>query len=133
MRAERGSGRGARSPGWVQVTGIARRADISYDQFLDHWYGVHRQVAVDTQSSTGYVRNEIFRPLTADAPEWCAIVEETFPLGALDDPSIFYDAPGDEARYKENAQKMFESVQKFLDLTKVDPHPMSEYVYGDDG
>lgn len=133
LLAERGEGRGARSPGWVQVTGIAPRSDITYEQFLDHWYGVHRQVAIDTQSSTGYVRNEIVRALTPDAPDWRAIVEETFPTGALADPSVFYDAPEDEARYKENAQKMFESVQQFLDLTKVDPHPMSEYVYGQDG
>lgn len=131
MVAETGTARGARSPGWVQVTGIAPREDISYERFLDHWYGVHRQVAIDTQSSTGYVRNEIVRPLTEAAPAWSAIVEETFPLGALDDPRVFYDAPGDEERYQENARKMFESVQQFLDLTKVDAHPMSEYVYGD--
>ncbi len=132
LLAERGEGRGARSPGWVQVTGIAPKAGISYDQFLSHWYGVHRQIAVDTQSSTGYVRNEIVRALTDDAPGWCAIVEETFPVGALDDPRIFYDAQGSESRFKDNAGKMFESVQEFLDLTKVDAHPMSEYVFGGD-
>lgn len=133
MIAESGQGRGTRSPGWVQVTGIAPKEGITYDQFLNHWYGVHRQVAIDTQSSTGYVRNEIVRPLTPHAPDWSAIVEETFPIGALDDPKVFYDAPGDEARFKENAGKMFESVQQFLDLAKVDAHPMSEYVFGADG
>lgn len=132
MIAALGKGRGARSPGWVQVTGIAPKPGITHDQFLSHWYGVHRQVAIETQSSTGYVRNEIVRPLTAEAPDWSAIVEETFPLGALDDPMVFYDAPGDEALFKENAAKMLESVQRFLDLTKVDAHPMSEYVFGRD-
>ncbi|MDG2306638.1 MAG: EthD domain-containing protein [Candidatus Binatia bacterium] len=133
MVAAPGDGRGARSPGWVQVTGIAPKDGISYEQFLSHWYGVHRQVAIDTQSSTGYVRNEIVRPLTDDAPGWSAIVEETFPIGALNDPRVFYDAQGSEERFKENARKMFESVEQFLSLEKVDAHPMSEYVYGLDG
>ncbi len=51
--------------------------------------------------------------------------------GALDDPRIFYDARGSEERFERNSRKMLESVQQFLDLTKVDAHPMSEYVLGD--
>lgn len=127
--AATGGPRGARSPGWVQVTGITPKEGVSYEQFLDHWYGVHRKIAVDTQSSTGYVRNEIVRPLTEGAPAWAAIVEETFPTGALDDPRVFYDAQGSEERFQENARKMLESVQQFLSIEKVDAHPMSEYVY----
>ena len=131
MIAEESPAPGRRSPGWVQVTGIAPKEGLSYEEFLRHWYDVHRAVAIETQSSTGYVRNEIVRPLTEDAPGWSAIVEETFPLGALDDPRIFYDARGSEERFQQNSQKMFESVERFLDLTKVDAHPMSEYVLGD--
>lgn len=126
-----GEKRGRRSPGWVQVTGISPREGLAYDEFLHHWYDVHRQVAIDTQSSTAYVRNEIVRPLTPDAPVWAAVVEETFPIEALSDPRVFYDGRGSEERFRENAQKMFESVQAFLDLGRVDAHPMSEYVFGD--
>lgn len=131
MIAEGPPALGQRSPGWVQVTGIAPKEGLSYDRFLRHWYDVHRTVAIETQSSTGYVRNEIVRPLTENAPGWSAIVEETFPLGALDDPRIFYDARGSDERFEQNSRKMFESVQQFLDLTKVDAHPMSEYVLGE--
>ncbi len=88
MIAEGPPAAGQRSPGWVQVTGIAPKEGLSYDRFLRHWYDVHRAVAIETQSSTGYVRNEIVRPLTENAPGWSAIVEETFPLGALDDPGL---------------------------------------------
>lgn len=130
MLAETGKAPGERSPGWVQVTGICAKKHLADEEFLDHWYNVHRQVAIETQSTTGYVRNEIVRPLTADAPRWRAIVEETFPTGALDDPKVFYAADDDEA-LKRNAGRMFESVQKFIDLDTVDAHPMSEYVFED--
>ena len=122
--------RGERRPGWVQVTGIVPRSGISYDAFLRHWYDVHRDLAIETQSSTRYVRNEVVRPLTEGAPEWAAIVEETFPLGALSDPHIFYDAEGSDERLRENSTRMIESVQVFLDISQVDAHPMSEYVFG---
>ncbi len=125
-------GRGERTPGWVQVTGIVPREGLSYDEFLRHWYDVHRRVAIETQSSTGYVRNEVVRPLTAGAPGWAAIVEETFPIEALSDPRVFYDGRGSEERFRENAHKMLESVQAFLALDRVDAHPMSEYVFGAD-
>lgn len=125
-----GAERGARSPGWVQVTGIVPKLGMAYEDFLRHWYDVHRRVAVETQSSTAYVRNEIVRPLTADAPGFAAIVEETFPTGALSDPRVFYDGRGSEERFQANARRMLESVSQFLALDQVDAHPMSEYVYG---
>src|SRR5690606_37767333 len=113
---ERVAERGGRLPGWVQVTGITPKPGLSYDDFLRHWYDVHRKVAIETQSSTGYVRNEIVRPLTEAAPAWAAIVEETFPSGALSDPRVFYDGRGSEERFRDNARRMIESVQQFLDL-----------------
>jgi len=130
MIAESGPGRGARSSGWVQVTGITPRDGMPYDRFLHLWQDVHRRVAIETQSSTGYVRNEIVRALTAQATPWAAIVEETFPIDALGDPRVFYDARGSEERFQDNLRRMLESVEKFLDLARVDAHPMSEYVYG---
>ena len=126
------AGPGLRSPGWVQVTGIVPRADLDHEAFLRHWYDVHRKVACETQSSSGYVRNEIVRPLTSGAPPWAAIVEETFPTAALDDPQAFYDAVGSDERFRENMGRMIESVQAFLAIDQVDAHPMSEYVFRGD-
>ena len=61
---------------------------------------MQRDTAIETQSTFGYVRNEIVRALTPDAPRWHAIVEENFPLGALTDPAVFYDAAGDPAKLR---------------------------------
>jgi hypothetical protein len=56
---------------------------------------LQRDTAIEMQSTFGYVRNEVVRALTPDAPPWDAIVEENFPIGALHDPAVFYDAVGD--------------------------------------
>ena len=109
-------------------TCIAKRADLDRARFIDIWYSVHRQVAIETQSTFSYVRNEVVRALTPDAPAWDAIVEEGFPIEALDDPRVFYDAVDDEALFRENLQKMVESAGSFLDLERVSSHPMSHYV-----
>ena len=121
--------RGERTPGFNSVSCIEPRDGLPYDEFLRHWYDVHRRVVIETQSSFSYVRNEIVRPLTADAPPWAAIVEEAFPIGALSDPAVFYDAPDSEERLNENRRRMIESCLAFLALDRVESHPMSEYVF----
>jgi hypothetical protein len=91
------------------------------------WEEVHRDVAIAVQSTFSYVRNEVVRPLTADAPDWRGIVEEGFPSEALSNPQAFYDAVGDEEKFNRHLKAMMESCRAFLSLEKVDSHPMSEY------
>ena len=118
---------GTRTPGFSLVTCIEAKDGLSHDEFIRLWYTVQRDTAIETQSTFGYVRNEVVRALTQDAPRWAAIVEENFPLGALDDPAVFYDAVGDPAKLRANQQRMFRAVQGFLALERVESHPMSEY------
>ena len=119
--------RGSRTPGFSLVTCIEAKDGLSHDEFIRLWYTVQRDTAIETQSTFGYVRNEIVRALTRDAPRWHAIVEENFPLGALTDPAVFYDAAGDPAKLRANQERMFRAVQGFLALDRVESHPMSEY------
>ena len=118
---------GARTPGFSLITCIEAKDGLSHHEFIRLWYTLQRDTAIETQSTFGYVRNEIVRALTADAPGWDAIVEENFPLGALDDPAVFYDAAGDPAKLRANQRRMFDAVQSFLALERVESHPMSEY------
>jgi hypothetical protein len=121
---------GERSPGMCQVTCIAKLPELSWDEFYRIWTTDHKQVAIDTQSTTGYVRNVFVRPLTAGAPDqWHAIVEETFPIGALDDPKVFYDADSD-AKLKANLETMMQSCNRFLDMGPLEFTHMSEYWLG---
>lgn len=121
---------GERTPGMCQVTCIAKLADLDYDEFTRIWHEDHKRVAIETQSTTGYVRNEIVRPLSDGAPEaWIAIVEETFPIAALDDPKVFY-AAADDDDLRDRMQRMVTSCNRFLDMEPLEFTHMSEYSLG---
>jgi len=115
-----------RTPGVNIVTCINRLAGLSDADFRTLWYE-HRRVAVETQSTFGYVRNTVVRPLTDGAPAWDGIVEELFPLGALTDQKVWYAATSDE-QLRSHQKRMMESVQRFLDLGSIESHPMSQYL-----
>jgi hypothetical protein len=127
VNRERRASRGERTPGFALVTCIEPKDGLSHEEFIRLWYSVQRDTAIETQSTFGYVRNEIVRALTPDAPRWAALVEENFPLGALTDSAVFYDAAGDPAKLRANRERMFRAVQGFLALDRVESHPMSEY------
>ena len=120
---------GERAPGMNQVTCINRKQDLPYDEFIRIWHGDHRVVAVETQSTTGYVRNVVVRELTEGAPHYDGIVEETFPIEALSDPHVFYDAASKE-EFKVNLDRMIASCQRFLDFEPLETTHMSEYYLG---
>ena len=118
---------GKRTEGMNQVTCITRRKDISEAEFRNIWHHDHKKVAIETQSTFGYTRNVIAHALTDDAPTcWDAIVEETFPIEALTDLKVFYDAT-DDAELEANMKVMMASVQRFLDLEPLEFCHMSEY------
>jgi len=124
------SARGQRTQGFSLVGCIEAKPGISHLDFVDIWERIHRDVAIETQSTFSYVRNEVVRSLTRDAPAWGGIVEEGFPSSALSNPQAFYDAVGDEPKYQANLKRMMDSVEAFLWMEKVDSHPMSEYRFG---
>lgn len=122
--------KGERTEGMKQISCITKRADISQEEYIRIWHGDHRQVAIDTQSTFGYVRNEIFRPLTEGAPDqWDAFVEESFPMEALTDPHVFYDAKS-QPEYERNFEIMMASCARFLDQGPIEVTFTSEYYLG---
>lgn len=120
---------GDRTPGMSQVTCVQPKEGLAYDEFIRIWHEEQRPCAIETQSTFQYVRNEIVRRISGEAPPWAAIVEEGFPIEAMSDRNVFYDAVGDDAKFKENFTRMMETVQKFLALDKVDVTITSEYVF----
>lgn len=121
--------KGRRTPGMNQVTCIAKKPGLDDDEFIRIWQQDHKVVAIETQSTVGYVRNVIVRKLTEGAPGWDAIVEETFPIEALTDPHVFYEAKSEEA-LKRNTERMLESCRRFLDFEPLEYTHMSEYYLG---
>jgi len=118
---------GERTPGINMIALIERPERIPYDRWIEHWHGHHKRVALETQCTYAYVRNVVVRPLTPAAPPWAGIVEEGFPAEAVTNPMIWYRAEGSEETLQRNMGRMIESVQAFLDIDRVESHPMSEY------
>lgn len=122
-------GPGERTPGMVQVTGIVAKEGLAHDEFIRIWQEEQRPCAIETQSTFQYIRNEIVRPLTGSAPPWAAIVEESFPIEAMNDPRVFFDAVGDDMRFQANVTRMVETVAKMLEMDRTDVTITSEYVF----
>ena len=118
---------GARTPGINMIACLERPTRMPWGAWIEHWHGHHRQVAIETQCTFHYVRNVVVRALTPGAPEWAGIVEEGFPTEAVTDPMIWYRSNGSAEAMRRNLKRMVDSCQVFLDLDRVESHPMSEY------
>lgn len=116
-----------RTPGINMIACIAQKAGQPLDAWLEHWLEEHRRVALETQATYAYVRNIVVRALTPGAPPWHGIVEEGFAAEAVGDPLAWYKAGGSQATLQANVGRMIASCQTFLDLERVESHPMSEY------
>ncbi len=116
-----------RRPGYTQVSFLQRPERLDERSWLAHWHDHHTQVAIDTQATSRYLQNLVVRPLTPGAPPCTAVVEEAFPDEAMIDQAVFFDAVGDDARQKANADTLMTSVMAFLDFDLIDVVPTSEY------
>ena len=121
-------GKPGRVEGMCQIALLKRPAHLTCKQWLGIWLNSHTQIAIDTQSTFSYRQNIVETVFPAAAvPAYDAIVEEQFPAAAMSDRSVFFDAPGDEARYKANEKAMVDSVVRFIDFAAFECVPMSEY------
>lgn len=118
---------GARTEGFAQIALLKRPAKLDHASWLDIWHNSHTSIAIETQSTFEYIQNVVVRPLTAGAPAFDAIVEECFPAAAMTDYKTFFNAPGDEAKFKQNLQRMMESVGRFIEPGMLDVVPTSQY------
>ena len=121
--------KGERAPGMNQITCLSKLPELTMDEFYRIWLNDHKQVAIETQSTVGYVRNIISRKLTEFGPDWTAIVEESFPIEALTDPKVFYDAKSDE-ELEANLDRMMSSCRRFLRFDDMECTHRSEYYLG---
>lgn len=118
---------GARTEGFSQVVFLSIPPRISYEAWRHHWQGHHTRIAIETQSNFEYRQNLIVRPLTYGAPGYAAMIEECFPIEALNDTAVYYDAVGDPAKLEANAAAMMDSVGVFIDFERMDCIPTSQF------
>jgi hypothetical protein len=119
---------GERSPGVLTVALIHRPAGLGYAEWIRRWHGTQSPLSAELQPRTRYVRNEVVRPVTDDAPEIHGIVEEAWPSARhVADPLLFYNAAS-PAEMNTNITRMLESVNACLDLARLRSTTMSEYL-----
>ncbi len=119
---------GSRTPGITMLALLEKPERLAPNEWLALWHDQHSPLAIEIQCTFRYVRNVVARALTPEAPPWLGLVEEAFPDGAVTDLERWYDAVGDPAKLRERLGQMMASVQRFLDLDRVETHPMSERV-----
>jgi len=119
---------GERSPGVLTVALIHRPAGLAYAEWIRRWHGTQSPVSGELQPRTRYVRNEVVRPLTEDAPDIDGIVEEGWPsAGHVADPMLFFNAATPD-EMTANISRMIDSVTACLDLDRLRSSTMSEYL-----
>ena len=118
---------GQRTVGMNQVVFLRKPERLTREQWLELWLKQHTPIAIATQSTFGYRQNIVTQALTDNALPIDAIVEENFPPEAMTSAHAFYNAVGNDALMRKNQTEMFASVQRFIDLDKLDCLPMSEY------
>jgi hypothetical protein len=119
---------GERSPGVLTVALIHKPAGLGYREWIARWHGTQSPVSGELQPRTRYVRNEVVRSLSEDAPEIGGIVEEGWPsTGHVADPMLFFNATTPE-ELNANVSRMIASVDACLDLTRLRSSTMSEYL-----
>jgi hypothetical protein len=120
---------GERSPGVLTVALIHRPAGMEYGDWIEAWHGTQSPLSAELQPRTRYVRNEVVRPVTSDAPEVDGIVEEAWASAeVVADPMLFFNSGGDADVMTANVTKMLESVNACLDLGRFRTNTMSEYL-----
>ena len=118
---------GQRTEGFSQMVFLRRPDGMAWDEWRQHWHDTHTKVAIETQSNFEYQQNLVTRRLTETSGTYAAIVEECFPAAAFTNPLAYFDAPDDEPKMQINLKAMMDSVANFIDHTKMDCIPTSQY------
>lgn len=111
---------GERSPGVKLVCPVRRRADLSREAFLDHWFGTH--VALARAHHPGlvrYVTNVVERRLGTDGEPWDGFTELHF-RSAADIAGGLFDSPEGERIVRDD-------IEKFLSHAGF--YRVAEYIY----
>jgi EthD domain len=120
---------GQRTNGFAQMAFLTLPSKMDWKDWRAVWRDYHTQVAIDTQSNFEYIQNLVIEPLTEDASPYVAIVEECFPIEALTDPFVFFDAVGDQQKFEKNLGIMMDSCGRFIAPGTIDVFPTSQFNY----
>jgi len=120
---------GRRSPGVLTVALLEQHPDQTFDEWMARWHSRISPITEAIQPRSRYVRNAVFRALTAGAPPVAGIVEEAWPsLEHVTDPMLFYCADGDPERMNAHVTQMIDEITAFVELETLRSVTMSEWI-----
>ena len=115
---------GEPSPGVVQVTFLRQKAGMTPEAFRNYWFCSHTPYALKIHPLFRYERNEVVKPITADAPDFNGIVglylrevKDMTKLNRFFGGNILVNAP-----------RIGIDVNKFIDMKRVEVTAMTEYI-----
>ncbi len=120
-----------RIPGWMQLALLTKPEPMKREEWLETWLYSHTQIAVETQSTFGYIQNLVQRFLPDSRLAIDGVVTEHFPDAAMTSLEAFYAADDDPQKQQQNEQAMMESCARFIDFTSINVIPMSAYSVAD--
>lgn len=120
---------GERLEALANVAVLRRPAGIDEETWLRTWKEDHTPVAIESQASFGYVQHRVVGTAVAGSPEVAAVVEEHFPLEAVEDVHAFYGTGGDQAELDRRLSAMSRSIQRFGADRDLDVIPTSRYLW----
>jgi len=116
---------GNASPGTVLLTLMKKNAKLSYEQFMDEWFGHHTPMALRIHPLWNYIRNVVESAVIEDSPPLDGIVEEHFrSLRDITNPTRFF---GGVFRMFPNMLKVYRHANKFLELSAIENYLLTEY------
>jgi hypothetical protein len=120
---------GSRADALANVAILRRPAELTRAEWLRRWMVEHTPIAIRTQATFGYVQNIVDDPVTPDAPEVSAFVEELFPMAGMTDMHAFYGSGGDDAELQRRLTELMASVSRIGADHDLDLVPTSRYLY----
>ena len=113
------------SPGTVLLTLMKKNAKLSYEQFMDEWFGHHTPMAIRIHPLWNYTRNVVESVVIEDSPPFDGIVEEHFrSLGDITNPARIF---GGAFRMLSNMLKVYRHANKFLEISATENYLLTEY------
>jgi hypothetical protein len=120
---------GQRSPGVLTVALLQQHPEQTFEEWMTRWHTRISPITEAIQPRCRYVRNAVFRAITAGAPPVRGIVEEAWPsLEHVTDPMLFFCADGDPDKMTANVNQMIEEITAFVDLDTMRSVTMSEWI-----
>jgi hypothetical protein len=120
---------GSRLDALANIAVLRRPEELTQHEWLHRWREEHTPVAIATQATFGYLQNLVVSRLTDETPHVSALVEELFPMAAIDDMHAFYGSRGDDDELKRRIDRLMESVARIGADRDLDLVPTSRYLY----